>query len=182
MKTKKKQTESSQSKRSQFRADLLNLYHACMENAYSLAHEAKLLLEHSYYARAFFLALTAYEEIGKAQLTADYITGCVSEEEFERAFKDHDIKIAYNQRYISLSQGTKGDASLEYDLREAKDFVKARMQSLYVSKEASSPQLPSDMITKEVATEMIDGVIEVLGSIEHAEWLNQRIGSKGLFK
>ena len=182
METKKKQTESSEARCGPIRADLFNLYHACMKNAYSLSDEAYLLLEHGHYPRAFFLALTAYEEIGKAQLTADYITDCVSEEEFERAFKDHDIKIAYNQRYISISQITKGDATLEYDLKEAKDFIKARMQSLYVSKEASSPQLPSDIITKEVATEMIDDLIEELGSIEHAEWLNQRIGSKGLFK
>lgn len=182
MKTTKKQTESLETGSGSTRTDLFKLYHSCMENAYSLTEEAKLLLKHGYNARAFFLALTAYEEIGKAQLTADFITDCVSMEEFERAFKDHDLKMAYNRRYISLSQGTKGYATLEYDLREVKSFVRARMQSLYVSKHASNPQLPSDLFTKEAAVEMIESVIEELRSIEHAEWLNQRIGSKGLFK
>jgi len=182
MKTKKKQTEAIEAGRGSIQTDLFKLYHACMKNAYSLTEEAKLLLKHGHNARAFFLALTAYEEIGKAQLTADYITDCVSVEEFERAFKDHDLKMAYNQRYISLSQETKGEATLEYDLREVKSFVRARMKSLYVSKHALCPQLPSALFTEEAAAEMIESVIEELISIKYAEWLNQRIGSKGLFK
>lgn len=185
MKTKKKQTESSEVKHKQSQINLFDLYNACMKNAYSLADEAKLLLKHGHYPRAFFLALTAYEEIGKAQLTADYINDCVSVQEFERAFRDHDIKVAYNQRNISLSIGKKGEViseTLEYDLKKARSFIETRMKSLYVCKEGTSLKQPCDIITKETATEMIDDLGKELHSIEFAIYLNDRIGSKGLFK
>jgi AbiV family abortive infection protein len=41
------------------------------------------------YARAFFLAFTALEEISKSQLAADVVTGFMSEDEF----LDHTVPI-----------------------------------------------------------------------------------------
>jgi AbiV family abortive infection protein len=44
-----------------------------MKNARELIQESKILLNHGHHARAFCLAFTAYEEIGKGQVVADYI-------------------------------------------------------------------------------------------------------------
>jgi len=182
MKTRKKKSEGSDSKTLSSHSDYLQLYRACISNSFSLIEEARLLYKHKYYARAFFLALTADEELGKSQLIADFINDCFSQEEFEKAFRDHDLKIAYNRRYLTLSEGTKGDATIEYDLKDVKSYIKARMNSLYVNRTGTSPLLPSEVINKDMAKRMIESVIEDLGNIEYSEWLNQRIGTKGLAK
>jgi AbiV family abortive infection protein len=47
---------------------LLVLYGACVQNAEDLLNESVLLAKYEKYHRATFLAITAYEEMGKAQL------------------------------------------------------------------------------------------------------------------
>ena len=75
------------------------LYRACVQNAEDLLNESVLLAEHAKYHRATFLAITAYEEIGKAHLVADYADNAVSDREFEKAFESHPFKVAYMNRF-----------------------------------------------------------------------------------
>ena len=163
---------------------ILPLYHACEENAVELLEEAEILFAKKRYARAFFLAFTALEEIGKSQLVADYLTDCISEEEFQDAFRKHAIKVSYLYRYILVPDEIgQEEARIEYDKEESKDNIRRRMESLYVSlTDNHKVSKPKDNIDRNTAMEMIDEVKEHLSSIINAEWLNQRIGSKGLFK
>ncbi len=64
---------------------LYELHAACMRNAVELKEKAELLLLGKRYARAVSLAITAREELGKAQIVADRIDGAVTQREFEEA-------------------------------------------------------------------------------------------------
>lgn len=55
--------------------EYLPLYKIAHNNAGVLLSEAEILLERGKYIRAFFLGLTALEEIAKSQLAADVFTG-----------------------------------------------------------------------------------------------------------
>ena len=163
---------------------ILPLYHACKENAVALLDEAEILFDQKRYARAFFLAFTALEEVGKSQLVADYLTDCISEEEFRDAFKRHDLKVAYLYRCVFVPDkiGQK-EAKIEYNMEDSKDEIRLRMNSLYVSlTDNHELSKPEDKVDRKSAMEMIEEVKEHLNSILNAEWLNQRLGSKGLFK
>lgn len=179
MKTKKRKNQKDTKKH--VIRNLFPLYNACMDNAHGLLDEARLLYSNKYYQRSFFLALTAYEEIGKAQITADYINDLVSKEEFEKSFKAHDLKCAYNQRFIQIYKN--GSSELIYNSNEIKEFTKKRVQSLYVGiKNNHQPSSPEDQIKPGDAKEMINLVEDTFNEIFNAYWLNQRIGTKGLFK
>lgn len=180
MKTQKRKSEVSS--RTRLRSELLPLYSACMKNANQLTQEAQLLLDHGHHARAFCLAFTAYEEIGKAQVVADFINDCVSTEEFDAAFRSHTLKSAYVGRHVSISRHGR-DATLVYDEATSRDLIATRMDSLYVGRHSNGqPRPPQDTVDSDCAQKMIEAAVEEIHSIEHAEWLNQRIGSKGLFK
>jgi len=142
-------------------------------------NEAELLLNNGHYPRAFFLALTAFEEIGKSQIVADYYTRCVAKEEFEKAFKDHKLKIAFHERYIDIESG-----DLTYDRNTARELYEKRLQALYVQCNSElDSQRPSEMITKIDAQHVIDQVKQEFNESISAEWLNSpRIGSKASFK
>lgn len=127
MKTSKRKKEEAPGVESRNDPRLLDLYQACRKNAAELLEEAEILLKHSRFERAFFLALSACEELGKAQLVADYYSGCVAKSEFEAAFQDHKTKIAFHERYILVPQG-----DLVYDRGDAKELWIKRLKSLYV--------------------------------------------------
>ena len=163
--------------------ELLPLYDASMRNAAALVEQAELLLSHRHHARAFALAFTAYEEIGKAQLIADFFNDVVSEKEFEAAFQDHRLKAAYVSRVVALSLENLQDATIEYDRTKVADLFLKRTQALYVDRgDGMSPIIPSETIDVTLAEKAISRVKEEIHSIQFAEYLNGRIGSKGLFK
>ncbi len=162
---------------------LLRLYYACLENARVLLEEAELLLKPGSAARAFALAFTAYEEIGKSQVVADFYNDQVAESEFASAFRLHHLKLAYLERVVRLSAGTLLEGTIEYDVRKLNPLTGRRNDALYVNYvNGFEPRSPADAITRDQAQEMIDAGYEELESIARAEELNGRIGSKGLFK
>lgn len=111
---------------------LTALYEACVQNAKDLLGEAALLAKHGYYSRASFLATTAYEEMGKAQLVADYADNCSSQSEFKKAFSSHETKTAYMLREAFVDRQAK-DATIIYDIRQALYQKLLRERALYVS-------------------------------------------------
>lgn len=162
-----------------FRPQHFELYRACLSNAYDLLYEADILLKEDCHARAYALAFTAAEEIGKALAVADWIYDQIPEEEFHDVFKKHHIKQAYLETIFCAAQGEQ-----ERDQAALKvDFI-LRTSALYVDKtNDGSPKGPWDAVTKESAVRMIEKVQEYLGSIMSAEWLNSpRIGAKALLK
>jgi len=162
-----------------FRSQHFELYRACLSNANDLLYEADILLKRDRHARAYALAFTAAEEIGKALAVADWIYDQIPEEEFHDVFKKHHIKQTYLESIFCAAQGEqeRDQATLNADLI-------LRMSALYVDKtDDGSPDAPWDRITKELAVRMIEKVQEYLGSIMYAEWLNSpRIGGKALLK
>jgi AbiV family abortive infection protein len=169
---------------------LVLLFRTCAENARDLLNEAHILGNAGCYARGTFLALTAYEEMGKAQLVADYANNCVSVGEFRKAFSDHGMKAAYMMREVAFKTGDllpNGryeviDGRIVYDQRQSLYQIQTRMKALYISHGASYvPKVPSS-IMKDEFEDVLERVAESFEEIENAEWLNPQIGSKGLFK
>lgn len=75
------------------------------------------------------------------------------------------------------------EATLEYDLKGGEHLIELRMASLYVCLiDNQEVTVPDDSINRETAMELITEAKEHFSLMLHAEWLNQRIGSKGLFK
>jgi AbiV family abortive infection protein len=161
----------------------LRLYYACLENARGLLGDAELLLEKGSAPRAFALAFTAYEEIGKSQVVADFFNDQVAESEFASAFRLHHLKLAYLERIVRLSAGPLPEGTIDYDIRKLNPLTARRNDGLYVSYvEGYEPRRPAEALTADQAREMIDAAQQELESIDWAEELNGRIGSKGLFK
>src|SRR5206468_1106266 len=103
MKTYKRKSTGTKRTNSEILRDmgkLGELYEICMANSGRLVEAAKTLEKQGFYPQAFFLALTAWEEMGKAQVVADYSEDCVSHEEFEEAFHKHSLKNAYLERKV----------------------------------------------------------------------------------
>jgi AbiV family abortive infection protein len=168
---------------------ILRLFHACARNANDLLEEAYFLREKRRYARAAFLALTAFEEMRKAQLVADYATNCVSLSEFKKAFSDHRLKSAYMMREmaIKVKDNPNGgyrveDTTIVYDRKQATHQIQMREKALYVSFGQGYKAIEPSSITADELDYILERVEEKFQEIEEAEWLNGRIGSKGLFK
>lgn len=168
--------------------EYLNLYWACRKNTVKLLEEANILLKNNAFSRAYFLAYTAFEELGKSQIVADYINRDLTEIQYNKAFKEHKFKCAYNFRYIALKIDSKSleiTSSITYDKNSniTNKLVHKRMKSLYVDfKDNKLLVDPSESITPEDTRDIISIVEQLISEIEFAEELNERIGSKALFK
>lgn len=146
--------------------------------------DAHFLTQNGRFARAFALAFTANEEIGKSQIVADTYYGLAAVSELTDAFRKHDLKVAYVKRVVRLEPASAlgHEATIEYKPIEAKALFHARMRSLYVECGVDyAPAIPSNAILKDRAEEMIEVVARELEAIAWAETLNGRIGTKGLF-
>ncbi|MGP1385533.1 MAG: AbiV family abortive infection protein [Thainema sp.] len=202
MKTTKKMSESTENLKLSVES-CFELYFACKDNAHQLVKEAEILLNHGAFARAYCLAYTAYEEMGKSQIVADYIDERVSLAEFNKAFRNHDLKVAYNHRVATFGDdyadatrsifdkrmaGLPVDFSedpsptLNYDENAVKGMFDKRKAGLYVGFSEGQVLQPSKQVSAEEAEAMIASVWEVIHAVESAEVMNGRIGSAALFK
>ena len=162
---------------------LVKLYRACLDNAENLLSEACLLFEHAHYARAYVLAHTAWEEIGKSQIVADYAHDMVSKQEFEAAFKDHKLKSAYNWRQFELNPDDLPNSTITYDRSRAEATYGKRQQALYVEKASDyEPIEPKNEVPAQNAEVAIKAVKGKLSEIRKAGYLSERIGSKSFLK
>lgn len=189
MRTVKRKAEQTARTKNQILLDmgkLLPLYRLCMANSERLLQAAKVLEKHAFYPQAFFLALTAGEEIAKGQVVADYAEDCVSRKEFDDAFRQHSFKNAYLQRKVELSTGTTGqatDATISYDLKKGKDLAEWREHALYVSTtDGFVGWSPETQITKEQCREIIFEIEHYTEHLRIMEAATERIGIKSLTK
>lgn len=156
---------------------VLSVFKTSKTNSRKLLDEALLLLKNNSYARAVALAIMSYEELGKSQIAADYYSGILPEAEYKKAFKVH-RKTAYANRYAAIGYHEKVKHGYFIDNSVAKTLESIRQCALYADEDNN----PSDNFDADDASLIISKVNEHYKSIEHAEWLNGRIGSKALFK
>jgi len=147
------------------------LYRVANNNALDLLAEAKILFGMGRYARAFFLAFTALEEISKSQLAADVVTEFISEDEFLDHYR-HPKKIGRMAWATEEAQ-----RYLHMDLQHPD--TSSRANALYASLKDKKVQTPTDAITKEDAQGIIRTAEVALDSITTNDFMGYAIGSKG---
>jgi len=163
--------------------NVLDLYHACLDNAADIINEADMLYKNKCYSRSFALAIIAYEEIGKSQIVADLFNDMASKKEFEEAFRKHEIKSSYNSRRFIIETKLKVKSHIDYDKSKGKEYTKWRLAATYVdfSKDYSA-QIPKNVITKDAAKNSIDVAKKEIDDIYKYSYLTERIGSKSFTK
>ncbi len=183
MKTRQKAAQASAPRKVSLKLWVLDLYWACLSNSGDLLKEAELLVSHGHVPRAYFLAYTALEELGKSQVVADYFYDLVSDAEFDAAFRDHVFKAAYINRYVQIPKDLDQQWFIEYDKGAAKRHVADRGRALYTERKPdNAPQSPGDEISATSAEEMIASARNYLEAIRRMEYLTERIGTKAFTK
>jgi AbiV family abortive infection protein len=151
-------------------------YVNCHNNAVDLISDAEILYQAGKFARSFALAITAWEELGKSQIAADYHSGLLSEKEYKAAFKEHRVNTSYLNRAGAIDG--KKFLTVAHNSTLGHRLEDARQTALY----ASAENMPREAIDQENSKEIIDRVNEHIHYIRFAEEFNGRIGSKALFK
>lgn len=152
------------------RMALYGLHAACMQNAVELKEEAELLLLNEDHQRALGLARAAQEELGKAQIVADRLDGCVSRTEFEQSFRRHDLKAACVGRQIAQLAAGVGQAkvvtagTMTYDQQNVQKLGDLRSNWLYVGRDGSKRVAPNETVPPESAEQI---VASLKSSIDH---------------
>jgi AbiV family abortive infection protein len=162
------------------------LYEKCMANSDRLIEAAKLLENSGFYPQAFFFAVTASEEIAKAQMVADYSEDCVSRAEFVEAFRNHSLKNAYLERKVVLTTDDSNkvvDATISYDVKRGKELAEWRKQALYVSMtDGFVGWSPETQISDKQCRSLIDEMERYSDYLRTMERVTGRIGIKSLTK
>jgi AbiV family abortive infection protein len=169
---------------------LLDLYGACMKNAGMFIDEAKILLQHSAFPRAAFLAYCSIEEAGKAQIVADFYNGDLSEEEFRNSYYSHQKKAAYPGRVVQVSGTPLSEAvtlvdkfSMQVDLNKGAKLREYREPALYVGFDGDfNPVLPEMLLNQEGAEAIIAKAYKTWRHILEMDAIAEGIGSRGHFK
>lgn len=178
-------------KKSLIKNDYLKIYRESHNNAIELSKDAKLLLKHGRYARAYALAYTALEEISKSQLAADVFTQFSKEEEFLKKYVNHKDKIdrmewahidasTYPHNFIWIGPDKEDVEKIDPE----KPLWLKRQKSLYVDiDDVSNITVPSESITENDAKNIIHIVDVALERIwEVTEYWGHQIGTKGFMK
>ena len=126
VRTRKRKAEGAEGGM-QAHSGLLKLYEACIANAEMLLEDARLLLENRRVARAFALAFTAYEEVGKSQVVADAYSGLVAASELSEAFRRHDLKEDFGVDYAPT---TPVEAITRQRAEEMIELVERELQAI----------------------------------------------------
>jgi len=169
---------------------LLDLYGACMKNAGTFIDEAKILLQHSSFPRAAFLAYCSIEETGKAQIVADFYNGDLSEEEFRNSYYSHPKKAAYTGRVVGVSGTPISEAvtlvekfSMQVDLNKGAKLREYREPALYVEFDGEfNPVLPEMRLNREEAEATIAKAYKIWRHILEMDAIAEGIGARGHFK
>lgn len=85
----------------------LKLYDAPFNNAVNLITDAEILFERGRYCRAYALAFTALEEIGKSQLAADVFTDFICKKQFDGCFYSHNNDRGRQAVFVPNSGGSR---------------------------------------------------------------------------
>ena len=157
--------------------EVYKIFAASHNNAVDLLEEAELLLENSHFARSTALAIMSFEELGKSQIAADFYTGILPEREYKKAFSGHK-KTSFASRHATIGSHENVKYGLWLDDRIARELETIRQKALYVAENCELVQ----SFTQEDAEAIISKVNRHIDFISYAEMINERIGSKGLFR
>jgi AbiV family abortive infection protein len=154
----------------------LETYTRAHNNAVDLVGEANILLRSGRHARAFALACTALEEIGKSQFAADVYTGFSPPDEFVKMIRDHRFKSAYATRAVVFS--SLPSPNLHLDAATAMQLFELRNDALYAApdNDVENADFESD------AAMMIEYCETWLETIVSIERVSEMIGTKGFLK
>ncbi len=144
-------------------------------NAVALLDEAQLLASAGRHARAFVLAATSLEEIGKSQYSADVETGFVPHEGFDRNIRDHEFKSAYQARAVELGSAIE---PILLDDSMASSLFRRRNDALYAS---PSGEVNNGLFETDAAA-MIDYCYSWLETIMRQEEIAERIGTRAFLR
>ncbi len=145
---------------------LLKLVHALLENAGSLAADARLLLENNRYARSYALAALAGEELGKVEFCLDWLLGTptLSPKEFRRSWQSHSEKLAGLTAYRVAFIEDPTAVSLAAMREQTQRLGRRKMEAIYVDFSETAIETP-ESITADEAVELLEGVE---GALQHA--------------
>ncbi len=161
----------------------LKIYLASIAEAYKLLKEAELLYNNKHFPRAYFLGMSALEEISKSQMAADVFTGLIKEDEFKKAYRDHRKKLSRIE-WIKIDGNSFPFFSYDNILINSFDFGK-KLKSMYVDIDFGLNEIftPNDSITENDAKSIIKAVKVGLYRIyQVTEEDGEQIGTKGFMK
>jgi AbiV family abortive infection protein len=189
MKTKKAETENAEKGddykyRNIQKEWLWNVRAECWDNANRLLEDSKYLLKRKRYPSSFFLSYTALEEFAKYIFVCDFINGMVSDDEFNKAFTSHKIKIAYAHSNAELKkENGKLKATIIYDETKWNEWFEYRNNSLYIGlNKNESITIPNTEITEDLAEKMYNRSYKEMRNILECECISERIGSAAFYK
>jgi len=162
---------------------LVDLYVACLKHARAHHDAATALLDAGFVSQAYAIAFTGWEEIGKAQIVADFANGMAAESEYDEAFRSHGLKVAYNSRRFELNVADIPASIIKYELASAKHLFEARQRALYVGKDdKDGPILPDTEIPRDAVEKAIKQLTRELDNIDMQDAISERIGSASFLK
>ncbi|SFN51506.1 abortive infection protein, AbiV family [Pseudomonas sp. NFACC24-1] len=143
------------------------------ENAESLHKEARLLLEHGFFARAYLLAYFCCEELGKLPMIVGAVGGLQSGDTVDwkkvmKRFRDHKAKVDSDDVHhymFGIDLDLENDSDLKW-LAEARELSHGRVvlknKSTYVDVQNGRAVLPLKEINFEHASKMLERAFESL--------------------
>jgi AbiV family abortive infection protein len=162
-----------------------SLYLKAHNNAVDLLSEAEILLKTYHYARSYFLAFTALEELSKSQAAADVYTGLLDEDNFLKIYTFHNKKMDRIQWATLDANEYPNNIHPETGkiFHVTKPKSKKRENSLYTSINLQAVKTPKESISRSDVEEMIHTVNTALRQIMlMTEYYGHQIGTKGFTK
>lgn len=143
---------------------LVGLVHALLANARSLVADARLLLDHGRWARAYALAALGGEELGKLEVCLDWLIGqpLRTPKEFRRAWQDHSEKLANLTAYRAAFMDDPTTIQFESLRHQAAEVGRRKMAAIYVDFDNSGIQTP-DSISAAEAQQLLAMVEAAVG-------------------
>ena len=187
MQTEKRKKEKTLKKSYEIK-EYWNLLDACVENINDLVKCAELLLNNHQYSKSFLMSYLALEEIGKRLAVCDYITDILSDEEFKKIFRDHDLKMAYLHNQCKLTKKEDGnwgyDATIVYDLKKYHSYFIEKQKATYVDFNFDDMSIsnPIKSVSKEDAEKIFYYVLKQIKDTNYYESVTERIGTKAFLK
>ena len=187
MHTEKRKKESN--KRKAYAKKIYwDLLDACSQNINDLVKCAELLLNNEMYSKSFLMSYLALEELGKRLAVCDYITDILSDDEFKKIFRDHDLKMAYLHNQCQLTKKEDGsigcDATIVYDVKKYHEYFIEKQKATYVDFDIQNETIlnPLAVVSKDDAEKIFQYVLRVIRDTNYYEEMSERIGTKAFLK
>ncbi len=188
MKTEKRKKENIERKVNSKKI-YWDIVHACNENIDDLINSAELLLKNKYYSKSFLMSYLALEELGKRLAVCDYITDIISDEEFKKIFRDHDLKMAYLHNQCEITKSDNNDiccfdTTIVYNTKKYHEYFIEKQKATYVDFNIQTEEIinPIKIVSKEDAENIFEYARRFINDTYQTEYLAERVGTKAFLK